>query len=186
MSSRTRHFLPYIPIILAVLAAAGCQSSSKTSTNASPTPSASPADAGAIRNVDFSQQPAVKSLIAQFGGELDPKSIIYADLTGDSRDEAVVPIFSGGTLGNLAYLVYTIKSGAPAVILTRTIDRSSRSGLHMDVEDGKLVESVGQYGPEDPLCCPTMLRKTYFRWDGNSLQVDREEQVPSSNTPKKQ
>ncbi len=171
---------------LGVLALAGCQSSSKSTPSASPTESASPADAGAIRNLDFSQQPAVKNLIAQFGGELDPKSIIYADLTGDLRDEAIVPISSGGTLGNLAYVVFMMKGGTPTVILTRTIDRSSRSGLQMDVENGTLVESVGQYGPEDPLCCPTYLRKTYFRWDGTSLQVDREEQVPNSTSPKKQ
>ena len=171
-----------LALALATVLVFACSSGDNGKTNATPTP----ADAAAIRTTDFAAQPAVKTLLAQVGGELDPRAIEYTDLTGDGREEAVVPVSSGGTLGNLAYVVFTLRNGAPTVVLTRTIDKTSRSGLKMEMEDGRLVELVGEYGPEDPLCCPTYLRKTYFRWDGSSLQVEREEKAPNPNAPKKE
>ncbi len=117
-------------------------------------------------------------------GAVNPEEIVYADLTGDGREEAIVPISSQGTLGNIAYLVFTLQKGKPDLILTRTLDRSTASGLKMDVEDGQLVETVGQYGPTDALCCPSVLRKTYFQWNGTELTVQREEQVQQPPGPK--
>ena len=171
-----------LALTLSAVLVFACSSGDDGKRNATPTP----ADAAAIRSTDFAAQPAVKTLLAQVGGELDPRAIEYTDLTGDGREEAVVPVSSGGTLGNLAYLVFTLRGGSPNVVLTRTIDKTSRSGLKMEMEDGRLVELVGEYGPEDPLCCPTYLRKTYFRWDGSALQVEREEKGPNPNAPKKE
>jgi len=82
-------------------------------------------------------------------------------------------------LGNLAYLVFTLRDSAPTLVLSRTVDRATAGGLRMAVEDDKLVETAGEFGPEDPLCCPSLLRKTTFRWDGTRLQVEREEKVPN-------
>ena len=117
-------------------------------------------------------------------GSVEPREIMFADVTGDGRDEAIVPVFSGGTLGNLAYLVYTMKSGKPALVLTRTLDRSSAGGLKMTVEGGRLVEVSAEYGPSDPFCCPSVLKRTAFRWDGAMLQVAGEERVISTPGPK--
>ncbi len=89
-----------------------------------------------------------------------------------------MPVSSGGTLGNIAYLIFTLESGAPELLLTRTLDRSTPSGLVMEIEKGQLVETIGEYAAEDPLCCPSVLRLTYFYWDGLSLGVEREERVP--------
>ena len=136
-----------------------------------------PADANAIHEVDFAQVPAVQTLARQVGGEPDTQAVLFADLTGDRRDEAIVPITSGGTLGNLGYVVLTMRSGAPAPILTATRDRSSPGGIQMSLVDGKLVKTAARYGPDDPLCCPSTLVKTTYRWDGSALQVEREEEV---------
>ena len=171
----------FLALALSAVLIVACSSGDNGKSNATP----SPADAAAIRGTDFAAQPALKTLLGQVGGEIDPRAIEYTDLTGDGREEAVVPVSSGGTLGNLAYLVFTLRGGAPSVVLTRTIDKTSRSGLKMEMEDGRLVELVGEYGPEDPLCCPTYLRKTYFRWDGSALQVEREEKGPNPGAPKK-
>jgi hypothetical protein len=141
-----------------------------------PTESLPPADAQAIREIDFRQQAEVQNSLRQFGSATaDVRAILYADVTGDQREEAAIPIDSGGTLGNVAYLVFTMRSGAPALVLTRTID--GVSGLVIKAEDGKLVETRGEYGPEDPFCCPSRLRKTTFYWDGSRLQVEREEVI---------
>jgi hypothetical protein len=134
-----------------------------------------PDDAAAVRGIDFRQVGAVQTMLAQLGSAgIERADIIFEDLTGDQREEAVVPVGSGGSLGNVAYLVFTMKSGSPSLILTRTGDRSTASGLRMTVDHGVLQETVGVYGNEDPLCCPSQLRTTTFRWDGNRLQVDRE------------
>ena len=42
---------------------------------------------------------------------------------------------------------------------------------------------VGVMGPSDPLCCPSELRTTTFRWDGNHLQVESET-TQKQTTPK--
>jgi hypothetical protein len=137
-----------------------------------------PADAASIRQLDLSAAPATQTLLRQLaGGAVDEPAIIYADLTGDLREEAVVPVTSQGTLGNVAYLVLRLEAGKPEPILTRTLDRSAQNGLKMIVQDGILVESAGVYGSDDPLCCPSLLRVTSFRWDGSLLQVEREERV---------
>lgn len=120
----------------------------------------------------------MRALVAQLGsGSVDKTSAFYADLTGDRREEAIVPVTSQGTLGNIAYLVLRLDSGKPELVLSRTLDKSSASGLQMSVEDGILQETRGVYGPEDPFCCPSQLRETTFHWDGSRLQVKAERLV---------
>jgi hypothetical protein len=175
---RVRTFLSLSLLCLATILGLACGSGAGGSAAKTPTSEPSPpSDALAIHNVDFTQVPAVRTLVAQAGGDVDTQSVLFADLTGDGRDEAAVPIASGGTLGNLAYVVLTMRSGAPAPILTATRDRNGVGGIFMAVEDGKLVKTTGKYGPEDPRCCPSALIKTTYRWDGTNLQVEREEEL---------
>jgi hypothetical protein len=137
-----------------------------------------PADTSSIRQLDLSTVPATQTMLGQLAsGAIDEAGTIYADLTGDLREEAVVPVTSQGTLGNIAYIVLRLDAGKPEPILTRTLDRSARNGLKMSVEGGILLESAGVYGDDDPLCCPSLLRVTSFRWDGSVLQVELEERV---------
>jgi hypothetical protein len=131
----------------------------------------------------------VEKLLRQLGsGSVEGREIVYADLTDDGREEAIVPVASGGTVGNIAYLVFSLKDKAPTVILTRRLERGSAGGLKMavDTSSGRavLVETGAEYSAEDPLCCPTMLRRTTFRWDGTQLQVEREEKTPAQVNPK--
>jgi hypothetical protein len=149
------------------------------------TESPPPADAQAIRGVEFGRVDAVQAVLRQLeSARLETDDVSFADITGDRREEAIVPIASQGTLGNLAYVVLTLRAGVPAAILTRTPDRSSGGGLRLEVEDGRLVETVAEYGAEDPFCCPSVLRKTYFRWDGARLQVERVEREQRPKGPK--
>lgn len=178
-------FLASLCLVLLTAVACGGGSSDSTSANGTPTASPVPADASAIRGVDIAADPATTTEIQRLGsGSVNANEIVYADLTGDGRDEAVVPISSSGTLGNIAYLVFTLDKGKTKVILTRTLDRSTPSGLKMDVENGQLVETVGEYGPDNPLCCPSVLRKTYFQWNGSELSVEREERQQQPPGPK--
>ena len=146
-----------------------------------------PADVARIRSSDLSKTNDVQNMLRQLGsGTLATRDTLYVDVTGDRREEAFIPISSGGTLGNLAYLGFTLKGDTPILILTRTLDRSNAGGLRLLLEDGRLVENSGEYGPQDPNCCPSVMRKTYFRWDGSRLQVEKEEKVANPAGQKKE
>ena len=171
-----------VPFSLFLTLACG-DGSGGTSSSSTPQP---PNDAQAIRAVDLEQVDATEDLIGQLGtGAVDSGAIVYADLTGDLREEAIVPVTSQGTLGNIGYLVFTFESGQPEAVLTRTVDRTSASGLQMSVEEGVLLETRGVFGPDDPFCCPSQLRETTFRWDGSLLQVESEVVVQQDPGPKR-
>jgi hypothetical protein len=167
--------LAFVSIICGALFLVGCGSGGNERVDDQVS---TPTDAASIRQLDLSAAHATQTLLQQLAsGAVDEAGTIYADLTGDLREEAVVPVTSQGTLGNIAYIVLRLDAGKPEPILTRTLDRSARNGLKMSVENGILLESAGVYGDDDPFCCPSLLRVTSFRWDGALLQVEREERV---------
>jgi hypothetical protein len=178
-------FLTLLAVTAATLVLA-CAPSSTTDSTPTPRPSQT------IRLVNFNTDPAVQNVIRQLGsGEVAVSEIVFSDLTGDGADEAIVPITSGGTAGNIAYVVLTPKRGSPgetSVILTRRLERGSAGGLKLavDTANGRpvLVETGAEYGAEDPFCCPTVLRRTTFRWDGSQLQVEREDKTNAPVNPK--
>jgi hypothetical protein len=171
-----RPLLIYLLIVLILALAFSIACGGGAGPEAEPAEPPPPGDTAAIRGVDFRTVPDVQTLLRQLGSaSVDSDSIVYGDVTGDKREEAAVPIDSGGSLGNVAFLVFSQRAGAPSLILTRTLDSSS--GIVMQVEGGKLIETRGEFGPEDPFCCPSKLRKTSFRWDGSLLQVEREEVI---------
>ena len=163
-----------------------CGSPDAEKVSVTPTIAPTPADYAAIRDVDFSSLPETQALLQRLGsGRVATEQVFFEDLTGDMRDEAIVPVTSDGTLGNIAYLVFTMHAGKPELILTRGLDRTTASGLVMSLDDfGALTETVGVYGPEDPLCCPGQLRLTTFRWDGSTLQVAGEQKQDNPNKAK--
>jgi hypothetical protein len=146
--------------------------SASLSPSAKPEPTATVVSNPDVHEVDFSQVPAVKELLEDSGGRLLPQEIIFADLTGDGAEEAVVPISSGGTGGNVAYAVFGYRGGDLKELL---VVKPEAGRVMVAVEDGVLVETQPVYAPEDPLCCPSQLRHTYYRWDGSELVVDHEE-----------
>jgi hypothetical protein len=187
-----RWALGLLLLVTALLVAAckiGQEQEPTATPTSSPVPTSSPAPtleptatvvaSPDIEGVDFSQVPAVEDLLAESGGRLLPKEIIFADLTGNGADEAVVPISSGGTGGNVAYAVFGYRGGNLEELL---VVRPEAGRVTVAVEDGLLVDTQPVYAPEDPLCCPSQLRHTYYRWDGSEFVVDHEETetVPSA------
>jgi hypothetical protein len=60
-----------------------------------------------IREIDLAKVADVEAVVAGTGGQFLQANVIYADLTEDGSDEAIVPISSGGTMGDVAFLVLT-------------------------------------------------------------------------------
>jgi hypothetical protein len=123
-----------------------------------------------IREIDLAKVADVEAVLAGTGGEYLPASVIYADLTEDGSDEAIVPISSGGTMGDVAFLVLTPDGDGTATLL-KELPLNQEGGLSVAIADGQLVMTQALYGPEDPNCCPSMLRKTTYVWNGTSLAV---------------
>jgi hypothetical protein len=167
-----------------VLAACGTQKEDESQVTPSPAPEQTATveavtPSSEIQEVDFSQVPAVQGLMAESGGSLLPEDIIFADLTGDGVDEAVVPISSGGSGGDIAYAVFGYRGGDLKELL---VVKPEAGRVTVSVEGGALVDTQPVYAPEDPLCCPSELRHTYYRWDGSELVVDHQatEKAPSA------
>ena len=123
-----------------------------------------------IRELDLSKVDDVTAIVASTGGQFVQTSVIYADLTGDGVDEAIVPISSGGTMGDVAFLVLAA-SGRGTKTLLKEVPLGASGGLSVAVLDGQLVMTQAIYGPEDPNCCPSALRRTTYVWNGTSLAV---------------
>ena len=130
-----------------------------------------------IRAVDLARTAPVQKLLDDSGGQVDQSRVIYADLTGDGVEEAVVPISSGGTLGDIAYVVLMNGASGLQEILTSGPSQPNEGGVAVSVADGKLVETRPVYAAEDPNCCPSMFRRTTFAWDGTKLAQQSSETV---------
>jgi hypothetical protein len=132
-----------------------------------------------IRQQDFAQIPAVSDFIATAGGEVDSGAVIYADVTEDTADDAVVPISSGGEGGYIAIFVFGYGPNGLSELLRVT----PSTAVNASVTEGILTVDEAQYGPGDPLCCPSQLLRTTYGWDGAQLVGDTQETVPSENKP---
>ena len=138
-------------------------------------PAETPTPAPDIRQEDFSQLPAVSNFLAA-GGRLDTAAVIYADVTGDGVDDAVVPISSGGEGGDIALFVFGYGPDGLSELLRLT----PAMPIKASVSNGVLQVDEAEYAPGDPMCCPSQLKRTTYRWDGQQLAIDKQETVPAA------
>ncbi|MCH8064789.1 MAG: hypothetical protein IIC90_03045 [Chloroflexi bacterium] len=143
-----------------------------TSSSASPTPT-TPVD---IRQVDLPSEPAVAEFLGTTGGAVDADRILYADLTGDGNDEAVVPVSSGGEGGDFAVFVIGYVDGRLEELL---LAQPAETSITAAIENGQLVTTEGVLAPGDPFGVPSQVLNRYYAWNGEALVVEREEQVPA-------
>jgi hypothetical protein len=140
-----------------------------TTSEASPAPSSTPDER--IRDVDLENVPDVKQALADANAQFQPERVIYADLTGTGQTDAVVPIASGGTLGDVEFLVLAPDDTGGATTLLDG-KPTGQDGLAVAVVGGKLVMTEPVPGPDDPECCPSQLKKTTYAWDGAAFVVE--------------
>ena len=103
---------------------------------------------------------------------IDPDRILFADISGDGQEEAIISLYSGGTAGNFGLLVYTVANGAP--ILADSVGGYKIGGT----ADGSLLKVTEPiYQGWEPNCCPSGFFITRYRLQANKLvQVSRDEQ----------
>ena len=172
---------------LTLVACGDCHEKAETRTPTATFPATSiPTPGPNIREIDLSQQPDVKALLQRLGGEVVADDILYADLTGDGREEAIVPISSGGTAGNLAFIVLGYRGGELVALLSEVPAESSvQVFVHGELEDYHLVEVLPVYSPGDTPGFPSRIKKVHYIWKDGALVVGSEEVVENPNAPPK-
>jgi hypothetical protein len=99
------------------------------------------------------------------GGFVD-QQILFADLTGEGKDDAVVSVDSGGASGVIALYVFSAGSGTDLKIVYRN-QRLYRAGARINPGPA-LVYSLPQYKAGDELCCPAAYRETELKWSAKT------------------
>ena len=130
-------------------------------------PSETPTPAPDIRQQDLTQQAGLQEFLSTSGGQATAESILYADLTDDGVEEAIVPIGSGGESGNIGLFVYGYQPSG----LTELLRVVPEIRLQAVVDTGRLIVTEPVYGPDDPFRFPSQLRVTTYAWDGVSLAI---------------
>ncbi len=172
-------------VVLGLAVTIGCREGNNNAGSASPTsatasPAATSSPSTDIRAVDLANQPDVKEFAQGLGGEVAPEEVIYADLTGDGRDDAVVPVSSGGTQGDLGFIVMGYLDGNLKALLT---DAPGGGEVRVAVTDGRLVVTLPLYAEGDTSGFPSNIKSVYYAWKVDHFVVDHEEVVSGPNRP---
>ena len=101
---------------------------------------------------------------SQSGGGFVDKGVVFRDVTGDKRDDAVVRVQSGGVNGVVAVYVFSTanKKGGKlrAIFRTQSLARASTRVLK-----GVVSYRTARYEPGDELCCPAHITQSTLGWD---------------------
>ena len=105
--------------------------------------------------------------------------IVYGDVTGDGREEAMVVLYAerGGTESSNDVFIYSLKNGRPVLLWKfETGDRAEGGLVKLYAENGKLVVELagknkfvgGNYYATDDTssgaCCPTVITRSKYHW----------------------
>ena len=90
------------------------------------------------------------------------RDVLFADLTGEGKDDAVVTVDSGGSAGVVAVYVFSAGSGRDLRVVYRN-QRLYRGAAQLNPGPA-LVYVLPQYADGDELCCPSAYRQTELKW----------------------
>ncbi len=127
---------------------------------------------------------AIKELLQSGGGFVD-KAVVFRDLTGDKRDDAVVRVHSGGAAGVVAVYVFSTanrKNGKlRAIFRSQSLMRASTRVLK-----GVVSYRTSRYNPGDELCCPARLTQSTLGWNADERRMRVVERVTFTPSPEAQ
>jgi len=127
---------------------------------------------------------AIKTLLRSGGGFVD-RGVVFRDLTGDKRDDAVVRVHSGGAAGVVAVYVFSTanrKGGKlKAVFRSQNLMRASTRVLK-----GVLSYRTSRYDPGDELCCPARITQSTLAWNRRERRLRVRERVTFAPPPQAQ
>ncbi len=92
--------------------------------------------------------------------------VMFADLTGEGKDDAVITVDSGGAAGIVALYVFSAGTGTDLQIVYRN-QRLYRGQARVN-PGPSLVYSLPQWKDSDELCCPSSYRETTLAWSAKT------------------
>lgn len=122
-----------------------------------------------IEDVDF---PSLLQDETSGGRKLE--DVVYTDIDGSGREEAVALIRGTGESNPLSWRLYGLKNGTVTVLYERTDIAQGE----LKVDGPRIVESEGLYAEGDQPCCPSAVTRTFYVWKGDSLVVSHVESAP--------
>jgi hypothetical protein len=110
---------------------------------------------------------AVKALLSHRGGFVAPE-IVFSDLTGDGRSDAVVRVETGGAAGAVALYVFST-DGQPAASDLRAVYRSQRLyRASVRASGDTLTMRTPRYLAGDDICCPARIVERVYTWSAKA------------------
>jgi hypothetical protein len=105
----------------------------------------------------------IKDLLRTRQGFVDRK-VVFRDLTGDKRQDAVVRVQSGGADGAVALYVFSTDTGVKNSGLKVVFRSEELRRAQTRVRDGVLRYRSARPQPGDELCCPAAEVESRLRW----------------------
>jgi hypothetical protein len=126
----------------------------------------------------------IKELLQTGGGFVD-KAVVFRDVTGDKRDDAVVRVQSGGVNGVVAVYVFSTanKKGGKlrAIFRTQSLTRASTRVLK-----GVVSYRTSRYEPNDELCCPSHITQSTLEYVKSEHKMRVKDRVTFAPPPQAQ
>jgi hypothetical protein len=107
--------------------------------------------------------PAIKELFQSRGGFVAPE-VVFEDLTGDGRSDAVVLVETGGIAGAVALYVFSTDGEAEDSPLRAVYSSQRLYRASAEVVDGTLVLRTPRYAQGDDVCCPVRIVQRVYAW----------------------
>jgi hypothetical protein len=116
---------------------------------------------------DARTTPAIKDLFQARGGFVAPE-IVFADLTGDGRSDAVVLVETGGLAGAVAAYVFSTDGQAEDSPLRAVYSSQRLYRASVEVADGTLIVRTPRYAEGDDVCCPVKIVERVYAWSAKA------------------
>ncbi|MFL5893579.1 MAG: hypothetical protein ACJ76Z_00535 [Thermoleophilaceae bacterium] len=112
------------------------------------------------------------------GGFVD-RTVLFADLTGEGKEDAIVLVDSGGSAGHIALYIFSSGTGKDLQIVYRN-QRLYRAAATIN-PGPSLAYTVPLYNGGDELCCPSAYRESTLRWSAKRKRfgVIRRRAIPA-------
>jgi|GEM_PF-1034895 len=124
--------------------------------------------------------PYINYTAINVGGYPNLDDIVYVDMDGDGVEEAAIPLYSGGTAGNVFFVVYRYATPSPQLV-----DWKDGYKFGLKLENGKLTYVGAVYAGWEPNCCPSGTIYTSYILKNNHLTevASRSEGHPEAQIP---
>ncbi len=119
---------------------------------------------------------SVKTLLSEGGGFVAP-DIVFADITGDERSDALVLVETGGAAGAVAFYVFST-DGEAADSPLRAVFRSQRLYRATVEPAGTTLKlRTPKYAQGDDICCPAKITQREYTWSATAKALQLRDKI---------